>query len=508
MKNYLGIEFGSTRIKCVVTDESYKIVASGDYTWKSEYTNGIWSYSLDEAITGLKETLKKALKDFDQPIAAVGISGMMHGYLPFDKDWNLLVPFRTWQNTITAESAKRLTEEFGFNVPQRWSIAHLYQALLNDEAHIHSIAHITTLAGYVHHLLTGENVVGIGEASGIFPIDADTMDYDASMLNKFDRLVKKYHLAWNIREVLPKILPAGQIAGALTADGEKLLLGALKAGTRFAPPEGDAGTGMVATNSVKERSGNVSAGTSIFAMLVLEKPLKSVYEEIDVVATPTGKPVAMVHCNNCTNDMNEWVSLLLEGINTFGATPSANDLYSKLFECSLLGDKDCGGVVTLNYSAGEGVTHFDGGRPFVVRLPDAKFTLANFMRSQIYSTFVTLKLGMKILEKEHFKIDSIVGHGGLFKTKGVAQEYLCAALNTTVKVLEASGEGGPYGMALLASYLDNSEKNLEDYLDHDVFADVKATTCQPSKETVEGFEKYTEKFVSCLHAETEFLNHL
>ncbi len=508
MKNYLGIELGSTRIKCAVINEDKTVVSSGEYSWKSDYIDGIWTYSLDDAVCGLKNAVKTALECFDGEIAAAGVSGMMHGYLAFDKDWKLLVPFRTWQNTITAEAAEALTGEFGFNIPQRWSIAHLYQAILNDESHVKNISHITTLAGYIHHILTEENVVGIGEASGIFPIDSETLDYDNAMLDKFDLLIERKGLPFKIRDVLPKVMPAGVTAGTMTEAGEKLLSGMLTAGTRFAAPEGDAGTGMVATNAVRPRTGNVSAGTSIFAMIVLERPFTAVHKEIDIVATPSGKPVAMVHCNNCTNDINEWFSVIKESVALFGASQDTNTFYTKLYELSLSGKADCGGVVTLNYLAGEGITHFDNGRPFVVRTPDAEFSLANLVRSQIYSTFVTLKLGMRLLEKEQVGIDSLTGHGGLFKTRGVAQRYLSAALNTEVTVMEASNDGGPYGMAILASYLDNNSQSLEDYLSDTVFADAKVIKFSPIAEEVIGFESYTNKFVACLKAETELVRNM
>ena len=359
---YLGIEFGSTRVKAVLIDGEHRIVKSGDYTWKSSLENGVWTYHMEDVQTGLRTAIRN-LGELPGAVSAMGISGMMHGYLAFDKDWNLLAPFRTWQNTMTGEAAEQLTAEFGFNIPQRWSIAHLYQAVLNGEAHVKNIAHITTLAGYVHYLLTGENVLGVGEASGMFPIDSEALDYDAAMLEKFDALIAKYGFAWTARSVLPKVLTAGQAAGALTQAGSTFLDGLLSAGIPFCPPEGDAGTGMTATNAVAPRTGNVSAGTSIFAMVVLEKPLSKVYQEIDMVTTPSGKPVAMVHCNNCTNDMNAWVSLLGETAKLFGAEVSTGELFTKLYQKSLEGDADCSGVLTYNYMAGEGITHLDEGRP-------------------------------------------------------------------------------------------------------------------------------------------------
>ena len=418
-RTMLGLELGSTRIKAVAIDENHVPVSSGDYTWKSSFENGVWTYSLEEVWKGLK-TAVAGLENREN-IAAMGVSAMMHGYLAFDKDWKLLVPFRTWQNTITAQAAAELTEAFRFNIPQRWSVSHLYQAVLNGEAHVPEIAHITTLAGYVHYMLTGVNAIGVGEASGMFPIDSETCDYDAAMMAKFNDLVADRNLPWTLSELLPKVLVAGEQAGTLTAEGAQRLDNLLSPGIPFAPAEGDAGTGMTATNAVAPRTGNVSAGTSIFSMVVLEKPLAKVYEEIDLVTTPTGKPVAMVHCNNCTNDTNAWVGVLGETAKLFGAAPSTGDLYTRLYEKSLEGDADCGGLLVCNYMAGEGVTHMDAGRPMVIRKPDSKFTLANFFRAQLYSTMSTLKIGMDILAGEQVAIDSLTGHGGLFKTPVVGQ---------------------------------------------------------------------------------------
>ena len=450
-RTMLGLELGSTRIKAVAIDENHVPVSSGDYTWKSSFENGVWTYSLEEVWKGLK-TAVAGLENREN-IAAMGVSAMMHGYLAFDKDWKLLVPFRTWQNTITAQAAAELTEAFRFNIPQRWSVSHLYQAVLNGEAHVPEIAHITTLAGYVHYMLTGVNAIGVGEASGMFPIDSETCDYDAAMMAKFNDLVADRNLPWTLSGILPKVLVAGEQAGTLTAEGAQRLDNLLSPGIPFAPAEGDAGTGMTATNAVAPRTGNVSAGTSIFSMVVLEKPLAKVYEEIDLVTTPTGKPVAMVHCNNCTNDTNAWVGVLGETAKLFGAAPSTGDLYTRLYEKSLEGDPDCGGLLVCNYMAGEGVTHMDAGRPMVIRKPDSKFTLANFFRAQLYSTMSTLKIGMDILAGEQVAIDSLTGHGGLFKTPVVGQKYMAAACNAPVTCMETAGEGGPYGMALLASYM-------------------------------------------------------
>lgn len=500
-KMILGVEFGSTRIKAVAVDTNHTPVSSGDYTWASSYENGIWTYDLAEVWTGLKAALSGVGRR--EEIAAMGVSAMMHGYLAFDRDWNLLVPFRTWQNTVTGQAAAELTALFGFNIPQRWSIAHLYQAILNGEEHVPQIAHITTLAGYVHYMLTGVNAVGVGEASGMFPIDSESLCYDREMLKKFDYLISDRHLPWTLEDILPKVLLAGENAGALTKQGAELLDGLLAPGIPFAPAEGDAGTGMTATNAVAPRTGNVSAGTSIFSMVVLERPLKKIYEEIDLVTTPTGKPVAMVHCNNCTNDTNAWVDILAETAELFGAKPSTGELYTKLYEKSLEGDQDCGGVLVCNYLSGEGVTHMDAGRPLTARTPESSFTLANFFRAQLYSTMATLKMGMDILADEGVAIDSLTGHGGLFKTPGVGQKYLAAACNAPVTCMETAGEGGPYGMALLAAYMLNrrGDESLEDYLKAHVFNGVSGTTLEPDAADVRGFNAYIRQYKNLLRVE-------
>ena len=501
MNTYLGIELGSTRIKAVAVDEGFRPVSSGDYTWASRYENGVWTYGLEEVWTGLRAALSAVENRAE--VAAAGVSAMMHGYLAFDRDWNLLVPFRTWQNTITGPAAAELTALFSFNVPQRWSVAHLYQAVLNGEEHVSRIAHITTLAGYVHYMLTGVNAVGVGEASGMFPIDSQALDYDRAMVEKFDALAAERNLPWRLEELLPRVLTAGQEAGRLTPAGAGLLEGLLPAGIPFAPPEGDAGTGMTATNAVAPRTGNVSAGTSIFSMVVLEKPLEKVYEEIDLVTTPAGAPVAMVHCNNCTNDTNAWVGVLGEAARLFGANPSAGELYQKLYEKSLEGAPDCGGVLVCNYLAGEGVTHLDAGRPLVVRRPDSTFNLANFFRAQLYATMATLKIGMDILAEEGVAIDSLTGHGGLFKTPGVGQRYMAAACNAPVTCMDTAGEGGPYGMALLAAYLLRREEGerLEDFLSNRVFAGVSGSTAAPDGAEAAAFGEYIQRYKALLQVE-------
>ena len=499
MSIYLGIEFGSTRIKATAINENYKPLSFGDYTWQSSYENGVWTYDLNSALIGLKETLS-TIKN-KESVKAVGISGMMHGYLAFDKAWNLLTPFRTWQNTITAKAAEELTELFGFNIPQRWSIAHLYQAILNGEEHVKNIAHITTLAGYIHYTLTGENVVGIGEASGIFPIDSQNLCYNKEMLNKFNNLVKQRGLHFKIEDILPKVLVAGDFAGKLTEKGAEIIDNMLPVGTPFAPPEGDAGTGMVATNAVMEKTGNVSAGTSIFSMVVLQKPLKKVYPEIDIVTTPAGKDVAMVHCNNCTNDSNAWVSVLKETANLFGARPNNFETYEKLYKESLKGESDCGGVLVCNYMAGESITGLNYGMPMVVRKSGSRFTLANFLRATLYSAISTLKVGMEILEEENVCINSIIGHGGYFKTEGVGQKYMAAALKTPVTCMETAGEGGSYGMAVLSAFLFNQNESLETFLTNKVFKDAKTKTVYPDTETAQGFNSYMREYKKLISVE-------
>lgn len=500
MESYLGVEFGSTRIKAVTVNAGCEVVSTGDHTWASRYENGVWTYSTDDIWNGLKDALRHL--EHREEIAGMGLSAMMHGYLAFDADWNLLVPFRTWQNTMTAPAAAELSELFRFNIPQRWSIAHLYQAVLNGEEHISRLAHITTLAGYVHFMLTGENIVGVGEGSGIFPLDYETLDYDKGLLAKFDALIADRHLPWTVRELLPDIRLAGQCAGTLTAEGAARLDGLLPVGIRFAPPEGDAETGMVATNAVAPRTGNVSAGTSIFSMVVLERPLEKVYPEVGVVATPSGKPVAMVHCSNCTSDMNRWVALMRDTFALFGQTPDDNTLYTRLFELALTGAPDCGGVTVCNYLTGESVPHLDEGRPMVLRGTDAEFTLPNFMRAQLYSTMVTLSIGMKLMADEHIRIDSLTGHGGLFKTPVVGQRLLAAALETPITVMDTAEHGGPWGMAILTAYMMNDHGlSLEDYLNRQVFSGVSRSTLAPDPADVAGFRSYRARFENALAVE-------
>lgn len=509
----LGLELGSTRIKAVLIDEAHHPIASGGYEWENQLVDGIWTYDLDEAWKGVQacyQDLKRDVQDKYgvtlKKVESIGISGMMHGYIPFNAKDELLAPFRTWRNTMTEEAVKELSEVFHFNVPQRWSIAHLYQAILSGEEHVSELTYMTTLAGYIHWKLTGEKVLGIGDASGMFPIDANAKDYDEVMLDKFAQLEKVKGYSWNIRDVLPEVLEAGENAGALTEDGSKLLdvTGDLEAGIPMCPPEGDAGTGMVATNSVGVRTGNVSAGTSVFAMIVLEKALREVHEELDIVTTPAGDNVAMVHCNNCTTDLNAWVKLFGEFATCMGISVDKNDLYGKLYTKALEGDKDCGGLMAYNFYSGEHIAKVNEGRPMFVRIPSANFNLANFMRTHLYASLASLKIGLNILLKEEqVKVDRIYGHGGLFKTKGVAQGILAAVFNAPVEVMETAGEGGPWGIAILASYMIRKENNetLESFLNNKVFANSKSEVMQPDAEDVAGFEAYMKVYVDVLEAE-------
>lgn len=505
-KAVLGIEFGSTRIKAVLIDEEHKPIASGSHEWENRLENGIWTYSLDDIWGGLRDCYRDLAADvrakYDTDLVklgAIGFSAMMHGYMAFDKEGQLLVPFRTWRNGITGEAAEQLTELFQYNIPQRWSIAHLYQAILNKEEHVKDVTFFTTLAGYIHWQLTGEKVIGVGDASGMFPIDTKTKDYDAKMLEKFREVVAKYNYPWDLKDLLPKVLLAGENAGTLTQEGARLLdeSGKLQAGCPLCPPEGDAGTGMAATNSVAKKTGNVSAGTSIFGMVVLEENLKNVYPEIDLVTTPDGSLVAMVHANNCTSDLNAWVGIFRECLESFGVKVSGDELYGTLYRKALEGDPDCGGVLSYGYLSGENITKVAEGRPMVVRTPKSNFTLANFMRSNLYTALGALKVGMDILLKEeHVQIDTIYGHGGLFKTKGVGQNFLAAAIHAPVSVMETAGEGGPWGMALLAAYMVRKEEgvSLQDYLAKNVFAQNEGSTVEPDEKDAEGMEAFIERY--------------
>jgi len=505
-KTSLGIELGSTRIKAVLIGEDHTPIASGSHEWENQYKNGIWTYSLEDVWSGLQECYRDLCKDVSEKygtqlktIGAIGFSAMMHGYMAFDKDGAQLIPFRTWRNTITGEAAEKLTDLFQFNIPQRWSIAHLYQAILNKEPHIKKINHLTTLAGYVHWKLTGQKVLGVGEASGMFPIDSETNDYDEQMVRLFNERSEVEQLPWKLKSILPKVLPAGDAVGVLTKEGALLLdpTGGLRAGIPLCPPEGDAGTGMVATNSVAVRTGNVSAGTSVFAMIVLEKALSKLYPEIDMVTTPTGKPVAMVHSNNCTSDLNAWVDVFGEFTQVLGMDVDESKLYETLYQKALTGDADGGGLLAYNYVSGEHITHFEVGRPIFVRTPESRFTLSNFMRTHLFASIGALKIGMDILfEQEKVKLDQLLGHGGFFKTKEVGQRFMAAAMNVPVSVMETAGEGGAWGIALLASYMLNKAENetLEAYLLDKVFASENSLTIQPDAKDVTGFASFMSRY--------------
>lgn len=500
----LGIELGSTRIKAVVLNKDYKPIAQGSFEWENKFCDGIWTYSMEDVLRGIRECYKDltySLGECPEEFGAIGISGMMHGYLPFDKNWNQLAEFRTWRNSITGQAAERLMREFDFNIPQRWSIAHFYQAILNGEEHAKDVAYLTTLAGYIHYLLTGKNAIGIGEASGMFPIDSSKLDYNETMLRKFDSISG---LESSIADILPEVLVAGKNAGYLSVDGARLLdpSGNLKPGIPFAPCEGDAGTGMVATNSVRIHTGNVSAGTSVFSMLVADHEL-SVHKEIDMVTTPSGFPVAMVHCSNCTSDINAWAGLFSEMLEAFCVSPDKGELFTMLFRKALEGAPDCGGLLSYNYYSGESITSVDEGRPIFIRVPEADFTLANFMRAHLMSALATLRIGMDILKQENVQIVKLYGHGGFFKTPGVGQRILSAAVAAPVSVMETAGEGGPYGMALLAAYMLNRRENetLEDFLDNRVFTDATSSTIMADPEEIAGFDVFLEKYVKSFSVE-------
>ena len=512
-KAILGIEFGSTRIKAVLIDQNNAPIAQGSHAWENQLVDGLWTYSVEAIWYGLQDCYadlrNNVRKEYDveiENLAAIGISAMMHGYMAFNDKDEILVPFRTWRNTNTGKAAAELSKLFVYNIPLRWSISHLYQCILNGEPHVKDIKFQTTLAGYVHWQLTGEKVIGVGDASGMIPVDPQTKTYNATMVQKFDNLVAPYKFGWKLLDIFPKVLVAGEDAGTLTAEGAKRLdvSGHLKPGAKLCPPEGDAGTGMAATNAVKQRTGNVSAGTSSFSMIVLEKELSKPYEAIDMVTTPDGSLVAMVHCNNCTSDLNAWVCLFREALELMGQKVDMDELYGKLYNNALTGNANCGGLLSYNYISGEPVTGLADGRPLFVRSANDKFTLANFIRVHLYGSIGVLKIGNDILLKEEkIKIDRITGHGGLFRTKGVGQRILAAALNSPISVMETAGEGGAWGIALLASYVVNNDKkqNLADFLDEKVFAGNTGTEIAPTAEDVEGFNEYIETYKAGLDIE-------
>ncbi|MBC7959923.1 MAG: FGGY-family carbohydrate kinase [Vallitaleaceae bacterium] len=519
-RTVVGMELGSTRIKAVMIGEDNTPIASGSYDWENSNIDGIWTYSLDEVWKGVQGSFKMLKEDVlqqygvtIQTVGAMGISAMMHGYLVFDKNDELLVPFRTWRNNITEPSSKALTELFNYPIPQRWSIAHLYQAILNKEEHVSQISFQTALAGYIHWKLTGQKVLSVGEASGVFPIDLKTKDYNKKMVDQFNEQIASVNLPWKLEEILPKVLVAGETGGILTEEGAKLLdpTGQLKAGIPFCAPEGDAGTGMVATNSVTVHTGNVSAGTSVFAMIVLDKELSKVYSEIDLIATPTGKLVAMAHSNNCTSNLNAWIDLFDESLKAFGVEVDKTTLFKTMYNKALEGDADCGGLLSYGYLSGEHITHFEEGRPLFVRSADSNFNLANFMRVNLFTSLGALKTGLDILLKqEAVKVDEILGHGGLFKTQVVGQKIMAGALNVPVSIMETAGEGGAWGIALLASYMLNKVENetLEEFLKHKVFAGQIGTTMVPDPVDVEGFEQFMKRYTKGLAIERAAVDYL
>lgn len=512
-KAVLGIEFGSTRIKAVLIDQQNKPIAQGSHTWENQLVDGLWTYSLDAIWTGLQDCYSDLRKDVSrqygieiESLAAIGISAMMHGYMAFDAKDNLLVPFRTWRNTNTGKAAAELSKLFVYNIPLRWSISHLYECILENDAHVKDIKFQTTLAGYIHWALTGRKVLGVGDASGMMPVDPKTGKFDAAMVEKFDKFIEPKGYGWKLMDIFPEVLSAGEDAGYLTEEGAAKLdvSGHLKAGIPFCPPEGDAGTGMVATNSVRQRTGNVSAGTSSFSMIVLEKELSKPYDVIDMVTTPDGSLVAMVHCNNCTSEINSWVNTFKEFEQLMGFPVDVNELYVKLFGTAMDGDPDCGGLISYNYVSGEPVAGLMDGRPLFVRSANDGFSLSNFMRSQLYASVAVLKLGNDILfNEENVKVDKITGHGGLFKSTTAGQKVLAAALNSPISVMETAGEGGAWGIALLASYLvNNGEKlSLAEYLDKYVFSGNTGVEIAPDKADVAGFNKYIQNYKAGLDIE-------
>jgi sugar (pentulose or hexulose) kinase len=509
-KAVLGIEFGSTRIKAVLIDGENRPIAQGAHEWENQLVDGLWTYSIEAIWAGLQDCYANLLQAVQrqygvtiQRLAGIGVSAMMHGYMPFNADGGILVPFRTWRNTNTGRAAAYLSELFVFNIPLRWSISHLYQAILDEEPHVKDIAFLTTLAGYIHWQLTGEKVLGVGDASGMIPVDSETCNYSAEMVAKFDKILDEHGFGYRLGDILPKVLVAGEDAGTLTAEGAARLdiSGNLQAGTPFCPPEGDAGTGMVATNAVRKRTGNVSAGTSSFSMIVLEHALSKPYEAIDMVTTPDGAPVAMVHCNNCTSDLNAWVGLFKEYQQLLGLKVDVNELYGRLYNVALNGDADCGGLLSYNYFSGEPITGMEEGRPLFVRSSTDRFNLANFMRSHLYASVAVLKIGNDILfNEEKVEVDRLTGHGGLFKTPVVGQRILAAALNTPISVMETAGEGGAWGIALLASFLVNNSagESLSQWLDDVVFRGAVGTEIAPVPEDVAGFNAYLQTYNRCL----------
>lgn len=515
----LGIEFGSTRIKAVLIDPHFNTICSSSYEWENQLIGGYWTYPMDEMIHGLQQTYHQLKQEIEtnygvtiQKIGSIGCSAMMQGYIALDQTGELLVPFRTWRNATTGKAASELTEKFQFKIPERWSIAHLYQAILNGEEHVTNINYITALSGYIHRLLTGSKAMGIGDASGMFPIDESTLEYHEDMLKKFDDLIADKGYPWNLKDILPKVYTAGEHAGYLSEAGARLLdpSGNLESNIPLCPPEGDAGTGMVATNSVQKRTGNISVGTSIFAMIVLDKNLSTVYPEIDIVTTPDGNPVAMVLANNCSSDINAWVDLFREFYEAMGQKPDMNQLFSVLFNEALKADADGGGLLSYGYYSGENITGIAKGRPLFVRSPESRFNLANFMRVHLFAAFAALRLGLDILtQKEHVTIEHIWAHGGLFKTPRVAQKMCASALNIPVSVMSTAGEGGAWGMAILASYMVNKQQHegLAEYLTTKVFIDAEGQEVSPNSADVNGFALFMERYTEGLAIEQSAIDH-
>ncbi|MBC2240532.1 xylulokinase [Listeria booriae] len=514
----LGIEFGSTRIKAVLMDSKFSAVATGSYEWENKLEDGVWTYALDDIWKGLRMSYRKLASEVFEKygetlsaVGSIGFSAMMHGYMAFDKKKQLLVPFRTWRNSMTEEAEQKLTEQFSYNIPQRWSIAHLYQAILNKEDHIEQIDYLTTLAGYIHWQLTGEKVIGIGDASGMFPIDIATKTYNQKMIETFSQLVEKEGVAVSLQAILPKVLLAGDEAGRLTQEGAYLLdpTGNLQPGIPICPPEGDAGTGMVATNSVAKRTGNVSVGTSAFAMIVLEKELQAVYPEIDLVTTPSGDLVGMVHTNNCSSDINAWMKLFQEVTEAFGFEVSTEKLFSVLLKEALNGDSDCGGLLSYGYYSGENITGVNEGRPLFVRSPESRFNLANFMRVHLASAFGAMRMGLDILKQEQIQIDTLVGHGGIFKTPEVGQRVLAAAMRAPITVMDTASEGGAWGIALLAAYMKSDvEQSLATFLAQEVFKDDRGVTLEPTEDEMAGYEVFLNRYREGIAIEKQAIEKL
>ena len=519
-KTTIGIEVGSTRIKSILIDENYEPIAYGSHEWENKNINHIWTYDLDDIWKGVQDSYRKLAQNVQEQygvaltnVGAIGFSAMMHGYMAFDRNDELLTPFRTWRNTITAEASAKLSELFHYPIPQRWSIAHLYQAILKQEEHIADIDFITTLAGYIHWQLTGNKILGVGDASGMFPIDPTTKDFNQAMIDQFDETIAQLNLPWKLRDILPKVLTAGESGGSLTKDGALLLdpTGKLQAGIPLCPPEGDAGTGMVGTNSVAPRTGNVSTGTSVFAMIVLENDLSNVYSEIDMVTTPEGRPVAMVHANNCTTDYDAWLNLFSEAVSALGFTVDKDQLYGTLLGMALEGDADCGGLLSYGYISGEHITGFEEGRPMFVRSATDKFNLANFMRVHLYSALGALRIGMNILlDKESVKLDEILGHGGFFKTKNVGQRIMASALNVPVSLMDTAAEGGAWGIAVIAAYMIQKEKDesLESFLKQKVFYGKEVNTYIPNLKEAAGFDRFMERYEKGLTVQRAAVDYL